>query len=141
MNFDPVAFRAAFPAFADMITYPDAMVLGWFSIAQAYLASSWAMQGTTLTTAQQLLVAHIGTMMTNAMVDGSATGAVVSASEGSVSASFAPPPIKSSLDYYLSSSTYGIQLSALLDILAAGGDYVGGLPERSAFRKVGGVFC
>lgn len=139
MNFDVAAFRAAFPQFVDAIAYPDGVILGWFAISQAYLGSSLALQGTTLTTAQQLLTAHIGALMSAS--GSSAMGAMQSASEGSVSASFAPPPIKSGLEYYLSGSTYGVQLWALLDVLSAGGQYIGGLPERQAFRKVGGVFA
>jgi hypothetical protein len=137
MTFDPVAFRQAFPAFTDT---SDAAILVWASIVDESPMGSW-FECATLTQ-QQLIVAHVGYLLTNADSVGNSQGggAVVSATEGSVSASFVAPPVKDGLEYYLSSSTYGQMLWAMLRIGAAGGAYVGGLPERSAYRKVGGVF-
>jgi hypothetical protein len=93
-------------------------------------------------TQQQLIVAHIGYLLTNAnsVDDSQGGGAVVSGTEGSVSASFVAPPVKTGLEYYLSSSVYGQMLWAMLNVSSAGGEYIGGLPERHAFRKVGGTF-
>lgn len=137
MTFDTAAFRQAFPAFVDT---PDAAILVWVSIAEQSPMGSWF--DCAQTTQQQLIVAHIGYLLTNANSVGNSQGggAVVSATEGSVSASFVAPPVKDGLEYYLSSSTYGQMLWAMLRISAAGGVYVGGLPERSAYRKVGGTF-
>ncbi len=67
---------------------------------------------------------------------GMVTGATVS----KVSVSITPPPSASAWQFWLSTSPYGLQLWAFLNIKSAGGAYVGGLPERTAFRKVGGVF-
>lgn len=39
---------------------------------------------------------------------------------------------------FLSSTSYGIRLLGILDSCASGGMYVGGWPERSAFRHLGG---
>jgi hypothetical protein len=138
MTFDPVAFQTAFPAFSDT---PSAAIQVWVSIVDQSPMQSW-FESAPLTQ-QQLIVAHVGYLLTNANTIGNSQGggAVVSATEGSVSASFVAPPVKDALEYYLSSSTYGQMLWAMLRISAAGGTYVGGLPERSAYRKVGGVFC
>jgi hypothetical protein len=48
--------------------------------------------------------------------------------------------VKDGLEYYLSGSVYGQMLWAMLNVASAGGVYLGGLPERRAYRKVGGVF-
>jgi hypothetical protein len=137
MTFDPVAFQAAFPAFADTSTSAIQM---WASIVDQSPMQSW-FECAPLTQ-QQLIVAHVGYLLANANSIGNSQGggAVVSATEGSVSASFVAPPVKDGVEYYLSSSVYGQTLWAMLRIGAAGGAYVGGLPERRAYRKVGGTF-
>jgi hypothetical protein len=50
------------------------------------------------------------------------------------------PPAANAWQYWLNTSPYGMQLLALLQAKGVGGLYVGGLPERDAFRKVYGVF-
>jgi hypothetical protein len=137
MTFDPAAFSAAFPAFSET---PTAAINVWASIVEQSPMASWF--ACAPPTQQQLIVAHIGYMLTNANSVGNSQGggAVVSGTEGSVSASFAPPPITNGLEYYLSTSTYGQMLWGMLNVSTAGGLYVGGLPERHAYRKVGGVF-
>lgn len=137
MTFDVAAFQTAFPAFQES---PTGAVQVWVDIVQESAMGSWFCS--TRQTQQQLIVAHVGYLLTNADSVGNSQGggAIVSGTEGSVSASFAPPPIKDGLEYYLSGSVYGQMLWAMLNVSSAGGDYVGGLPERHAFRKVGGTF-
>lgn len=48
----------------------------------------------------------------------------------------AAAPGTTSYTYWLNSTPYGQQLAALLARCSAGGFYVGGLPERAAFRSV-----
>lgn len=135
--FNPVAFQAAFPQFAST---PDATINGWVSLVTNSPQGDWFGNIAGLTD-QQLIVAHIGYLLSKAASgSGAPGGAITSAAQGSVNVSFVPPPVKTGLQYYLSSSPYGQMLWANLCIAAAGGDYVGGLPERRAFRKVGGVF-
>lgn len=138
MTFDVAGFRAAFTQFLSPSDYSDSTIQGWADLASNSAMSNW-FAGTSLTE-QRLLVAHIGSMMSQAASGDGAGGAVTSASEGSVSVSFTPPPAKSALEYWLSSTPYGIQLWSLLRIASATGNIVGGLPERRAFRKVGGVW-
>lgn len=139
MNFDIAAFRAAFPQFVDVLAYPDPVIQGWVNLATTSAMGSWFALATL--TEQQLLVAHLGALMSKVAAEGTApTGALVSAGQGSVSASFTPPPVKSAWGYWLSSSPYGATLWGLLQIAGMGGDLVGALPERAAFRKVGGIW-
>lgn len=56
------------------------------------------------------------------------------------SVTLVPPPAKSQFQWWLNTTAYGAQLAALLSVAAVGGTFAGGSPERSAFRKVRGVF-
>ena len=51
-----------------------------------------------------------------------------------------PPPVKNGWQFWLATTPYGMQLWALLKRMAGAGLYIGGLPERRAFRKVFGTF-
>ena len=136
MTFNYADFRSAFQQFQ---ATPDATISVWVDLAENSAMASW-FKGAKKAE-QWLLVAHMGHMLQGANSGDSSTGVVTSASEGSVSVSFAPPPdAKSALQYWLSSSPYGIQLWTLLTIAGKQIQSVGGLPERSAFRKVGGVW-
>ncbi|ENN86068.1 phage protein [Rhizobium freirei PRF 81] len=135
--FDIAAFQTAFPQFA---TTPSDTIQGWVTLVINSPMGGWFECETGLTN-QQLMVAHIGYLFSKAATGQAIPGgAMVSAAEGSVNAAFAAPPIKTGLQYYLSGSPYGQMLWANLCVAAAGGDYVGGLPERRAFRKVYGTF-
>lgn len=136
------AFRATFSAFANVMTFPDAMVLTWYANAGAYLDmndNSTGLNGTNLDYALQLLTCHLLTIANN-INSGQTTQPINSASEGSVSVAFAPPPFKSGWEYWLSSTPYGQQLWSLLNVQSIGGWSVGGRPESAAFRKAGGLF-
>ncbi len=134
---DSQQFLAAFPAFA---TTSTTQIDFWEQMAVNSPMGNW-FANTATATEQQLLVAHIGKLLSDAGNTGSGQGgAVASASEGSVSVSFATPPVKTGLEYYLSSTTYGQMLWGMLNIASAGGTYIGGVNERSSFRKAGGVF-
>lgn len=141
---DTAAFRAMFPALADDAVYSNAMLLLWWDAAALHLSEGWMLSGATYELARKLLTAHLVHLAHGIASSGSvgtSVGAVQSASEGSVSVSFTTPPTRSGWQFWLSSSPYGLQLWALLSTASAGGLYIGGLPEREAFRKVGGVFA
>jgi hypothetical protein len=136
-TFDPVAFQGAFPEFA---TTSAAAINIWASLVQNSPQGDW-FTNTATSTDQMLIVAHVGHLLTQAATGtGGPGGALVSAGEGGVNASFAAPPVTTALEYYLSGSTYGQMLLVNLRAATAGGFYIGGLPERQAYRKVGGVF-
>ena len=139
--FDVAAFRVAFPAFANDTTYPDATLQAYWDAACCYISPcdyGW-LHGACRARALNLMTAHLAALSTM-IANGQAVGVGQSATVGAVSVSMVPPPIKSGFQYWLAITPYGIQLWALLSAKAAGGLYVGGLPEKSAFRKVGGVF-
>lgn len=137
------AFRTMFPAYADYRTFGDEMIEMWLDVANVHLKKGWALSGKTYDHAVMLMLAHLlhnVAKTSSGNAESGPTGIVTSATEGSVSVSFATPTTKDAWEFWLASSPYGLQLWALLQQLGTGGLFIGGLPERSAVRKVGGVF-
>lgn len=144
ITLDITQFRAAFPPFADTTKFPDALLNLQFGIATGYVSAEvWGcMTEQVRTSALWLQLAHqlqlgvaIGSTGTGSV------GVVVGSKVGDVSVQLASPPYGTSAwRYWLMTTPYGTQLLGLLDAQAAGGFYIGGLPERGAFRKTGGVY-
>jgi hypothetical protein len=139
-------FRAQFPQFADTTKYPDSTLQLQFDIATSYVTADTYGDMTTpvRTHAIYLMMAHLLQLniiiAQNAANGGGQIGVVQSATIGSVSVTLQPPPVRGQWRWWLNNTPYGAQLVALLEMQSAGGFFVGGLPERAAFRKVGGVF-
>lgn len=137
--FEPAKFRALFQEFA---IDPSDVALGvYWGVASNYIASSDGviLPGDALDYALNLMTAHIAKLQAIAAA-GNTPGVVSSATEGSVSVSFQPPPVKSALQFWLAQTPYGAQLWALLSVKSAGGLHIGGSLERASFRKAAGVF-
>jgi hypothetical protein len=84
---------------------------------------------------------QLGSNSENTAPGGNSTGFVQSATVDKVSVTRqAPPENGSQFHFWLNQTPYGSQLLALLKAKSVGGGYVGGLPERTGFRKIGGVF-
>lgn len=144
---DIAKFRATFPAFADETKYPDARISAQWDMAVAYLgaADGCLLNGEAKEAALYLLTAHL--LYLSDLVAGGAGsstggggGAIIGATVDKVSVQLAPPPFNDGWEWWLGQSPYGAQLWALLRMKSAGGFYVGGLPERDAFRRVYGGF-
>jgi hypothetical protein len=141
---DLPTFRLLYPAFANPMLYPDAYVTAQFTAATAYFGQydGPLINGAQLQNVLNLMTAHL--MQINVMLSGAGQSPVIgvlsSATIDKVSVTNTPPPAKDGWQYWLSTTPYGLQLRALLKVLSAGGLYVGGSPERSAFRKIGGRF-
>lgn len=137
---DIARFRAQFPALADPVTFPDALIQAQWMQAQCFISPGKTLRGHCYESALYLMTAHL--TWSNHMISlGQTTaGVVTGATISKVSVSITPPPARSAWQFWLATTPYGLQLWALLNIKAAGGAYVGGLPERTAFRKVGGSF-
>lgn len=141
--FDPAAFRLAYPAFNDTVCYPNALLQGWFDAATSYISDEangcLALSGGAQVLALNLMTAHIGQIF-QTIKDGDTPALMQSAQVDKVRVEVTPPPVKSQFSWWLSQTGYGQQLLALLGTAGVGGFYVGGLPERAAFRHVGGGF-
>lgn len=144
ITLDPAAFRALFPQFADPAKYPDAALEIQFGMATGYVSADTYgdMPVAARTNALYLMLAHlmaIGVIIAQNNYQGQ-VGIVTGAVVDHVQITLTPPPVKSQWQWWLNTTPYGAQLLGLLQAQAAGGFYVGGLPERAAFRKVGGIF-
>ena len=136
-------FRALFPQFSSELKYPTVTLNAQYAAAGNYMSQTdsvyGGMAGDALSYALQLLTCHL-LVISEKAAGGEPAGFITAASEGDVSVSIAPPPMASGWRAWLASTTYGVQLWGLLAAKTAGGFAIGGLPERFAFRKVGGTF-
>ena len=129
-------FRAGYPMFA---TVADATVQATATNALCMIGQDGQCDCDPVM--WQLMVAHLLYIQGQVATGNGNAGAVTSATIDKVSVAFAAPPFgTSAYKFWLFKSPYGGQLLAMLDRCSKGGVYVGGLPERSAFRSVGGVF-
>jgi len=145
--YDDAKFRAQLPEFADAVAYPQAVLAAQFDMATIFIAADGspcdALSGKPLVAALNYMTAHLLIASQRAQVGtpGNAQGGFeTSSSIGEISVSVLAPPAKDAWDWWLYQTQYGQALMALLKMLAVGGLSVGGLSERSGFRKAGGVF-
>jgi Protein of unknown function (DUF4054) len=139
--FSAPAFRGQFVQFADAIAFPDVTLQANYDMATGYVSPDQFgdMTAAVRTHALGLMTAHL--LALGALIaSGRATRVVTGSSVGDVSVTLQPPPAPSQWRWWLNCTPYGAQLVSLLSAQAVGGFYVGGLPERAAFRKVGGYF-
>lgn len=143
-SYNDANFRTQFPAFANISAFPEAALSATWTTGTAYISPNanpgWTTNPTQLQRALDLMCAHL-TQLAQQIANGQPMGIMTAATEGSVSITLQPPPVKSAFGYWLSTTPYGNELRMLLDIVASVGFYVGGSCERQGFRKAGGVFC
>ncbi len=139
--FNVTAFRAAFPEFANTTLYPTPLLQGYWDSATCIISDTdyGYLNLKARTRALNLLTAHLAKLGTM-IAAGETVGLVNSATIDKVSVSLTPPPNKNQWQWWLSLTPYGAELLALLQAQSIGGMYIGGFPERSAFRKAYGVF-
>ncbi|HGO5420117.1 TPA: DUF4054 domain-containing protein [Klebsiella oxytoca] len=137
---DVSRFRKLFPAMTSETKYPPEVIEAQWFQAQCFISEGKTLRGACFENVLYLMTAHL--VWSNWLISQGQTTAnvVTGATISKVSVSMQPPPAKSAWQFWLSTTPYGLQLWALLNIKAAGGAYIGGLPERTGFRKVGGVF-
>lgn len=133
---DITTFRLLFPEFADPAAFPDDYLSAQYDTSITYLGANFEVAGLRFLTAHFLKLNVMMTAGGGAGVTGVVTGATID----KVSVTMAAPPIRSGWQQWLAQTPYGAQLWALLSLRSAGGLYIGGRPERQAFRKVGGNF-
>jgi hypothetical protein len=148
VTYDDTLFRTQFPEFSDVTKYPVGVLSGYFTMATLFISadgSPWTfLKGAQLAFVLNAMTAHLltlGLAQQSAATPGSAQGGFeVSSSIGEINVSVMAPPVKDAWDFWLYQTPYGQMLMAMLSVIAVGGFSVGGLNERSGFRKVGGVF-
>lgn len=142
--FNPATFRVLYPQFADPAAFPDLKLSAEFDMATAYVSPEVAgdMPAPARTQALNLMTAHLlalGVLIAQNGYTGQ-VGVVQAATVDNISITLQPPPERGQWRWWLNTTPYGAQLASLLEMQSAGGFYVGGLPERAAFRRVGGGF-
>lgn len=141
------AFRTMFPEFASQAKYPDALIQSYYAQAGCYITNNdlpfLCLNGDCLALALNLMTAHL-VFLADVVASGKAPGAVpgmtVGATIEAISVTLQAPPQKTQWQWWLGLSSYGQRLLAILQVKGAGGFYIGGSPERSAFRGPYGVF-
>lgn len=139
--FDVAQFRLAFPAFASETLYPDEVLQMYWDEGTCYVSDRdcGRLRGGCRRQALNLMVAHLATL--SGIIElGVTPNVILSAGIDKISVSNMPPPVKSQFQMWLAGTPYGLRLWALLNVRSVGGFYVGGLPERSGFRKIAGIF-
>jgi len=144
LTFDPATFRILFPQFANVTAFPDVKLQADFDMATAYVSPDTYgdMPAPARGQALNLMTAHLlalGVIIAQNGYQGQ-VGIIQGATIDRVAITLTPPPVRSQWSWWLNTTPYGAQLAGLLDAQSVGGFYVGGLPERAAFRKVGGIF-
>ncbi len=150
--YNDAAFRAQFPEFADVDTYPATTIGLFFTLAATFVQGDNSpcsfLQGAQLQAVLNYLTAHLMVIsrQQNSATNGgeepgtAQSGFETSSSIGEISVAMLAPPVKDGWEYWLSSTPYGTALWALLSIVAIGGFSIGGLNPSGSFRREGGVF-
>lgn len=137
-TFDYATFIVSYPAFAAV---PQATLQAYWNAAICYVDPTdygW-LNGPSRYLALNLMTAHLAAIAA-LIAAGQVPGLVQNATVDKVTVGLTPPPLKNQWQWWLSLTPYGQQLFALLQANSVCGFYIGSLPERSAFRSVGGIF-
>lgn len=133
-------FRRLYPAFKDPVKYTNEMIQEKGLLAQGYLTEGCSLKGAKYEQAVYMMTAHLMWIDHLLSLGQTTVGVTIGATVDKVSVTSQPPPVRTGWQYWLSTTPYGSALWAFLMISAAGGWYIGGAPERSAFRGVAGRY-
>jgi len=140
IQFNSVNFRALFPAFANVTTYPDSLLQLIWNNATAYLSNNTAcgwysgMNCNQQTLALNYMTAHL-LAIAGQIAAGDTPGIVTGATIDKISVTIQPPPETTQWQWWLNQTPYGQQLLALLQVAAAGGRFYNRIPVLTAFRR------
>ena len=140
-TFDVAYFRENYPEFSDQTKYSDVFLQQCWDTATCYVSpvNYGALNGDCRFNVLNMLTAHCAELARLA-TSGQTPGMVQSSTIDKISVAMTPPPLKSQFAWWMNLTPYGQRAYALLQLYVAGGIQVGGFPESSAIRKVGGVF-
>lgn len=139
--FDVDAFRTAFPAFANVSSFSDETLSGYWNAATYQISDrdyGW-LNGAARDRALNCLTAHL-TQLSVLVQSGQTVGLVNGAQIDKVQVTLTPPPVKSQWQWWMSLTPYGAEALAILSAKGVGGIFVGGSPNGRAFRGFGGVW-
>ena len=139
--FDVAEFRLSFPEFANVLVYPDAMLQRYWDQAVCYISDidCGRLSGKCRRLAIDLMLAHLLSIFI--LIAAGQTSVLIKGSTiDKITVNLETPPINDGWQWWLMTTPYGIELWGLLQARSAGGFYIGGIAELSAFRRVGGGF-
>ncbi|MDR0805950.1 MAG: DUF4054 domain-containing protein [Enterobacteriaceae bacterium] len=135
MNTFPLtSFRTLYPEFNDV---ENDVIYIFAEKAKCYLTTC---RGVCTNQLWLLVVAHLLYLRKQQAEGNAQTGAIASASIDKVSVSFVAPQSSTDTAHWFNLSPYGMEYLALIHRCGSSPFYVGSMPERSAFRSVGGRF-
>jgi hypothetical protein len=141
LTFNYSNFILEFPAFNNAVAFPEATLAIYWNTGTYFVSDvsyGW-LQGAQRQYALDLMCAHL-VALSVIVAAGQIPGVVTQATIDKISVSLQEPPKPNQWQWWLNQTPYGQQLLALLAASIVGGMYIGGLPELSGFRRVGGVF-
>lgn len=132
---DVAAFRVSYSAFASEASFPTPVLQAYFDTSGSYLANDnyGLIREASRYTALTLMTAHLAALSV-LIASGETPSVATAGSVDKVSVSMEPPPVKSQFHWWLSTTPYGQQLLAMLQMRGAGGLYIGGSRTRGGFR-------
>jgi hypothetical protein len=137
LTYNDALFRQQIPEYSDLVEYPMSVLQNWWNIAINYVSdvgNFGSLNGTSRQYAINLMMAHL--IYISNLTEGGTVPYVLSASSiDKVSITAVPPPLKNQWGWWMSISSYGQQLWALLQMKSVGGFYIGGFPNLAAFRR------
>lgn len=140
IQFNEQNFRALFPQFSNIQSFPSSLLNLMWNNATAYLSNQttcgWyrGMNLNQQTLALNYMTAHL--MAIGVIIGQQGTpGIVTNATIDKISVTMQPPPEKNQWQWWLNQTPYGSQLLALLQVAAAGGRMYNGFPVYGAFRR------
>lgn len=138
IEFDPTAFKVAYPAF---VSIPDATLQIYWNTATIYFTNQIGpcTDIPTRTLYLNLMTAHLAAL-SQMVAAGQVPGYITNSTIDKISVTIQAPPAQNQWQWWLNLTPYGQQLLALLQLASVGGFSYGGLPEGQAFRKVYGIF-
>jgi hypothetical protein len=137
---DIANFRVIFPAFSNVVDFPDLVLQAFWDVGVTYLGDydGPLLSDDPLQSALNYMTAHLLQLSVMAQ-SGITPGIVTNATVDKVAVSIAEPPVKNAWGWWLALTPYGAALWALLTVKGAGGFYVGGSFSRAGYRgPVGG---
>ena len=136
--YNDATFRAQFPQLSDMTTYPEATLQMYWDQAGGIVQNTTYgfLPQTSGSAALYLLTAHLA-YIGNLLINGQTPTVTTAAGIDKISVTLLPPPAKDFFQFWLSSSPYGLQLLAILEVAAVGGFYSPGSLGRQGFTGNG----
>lgn len=141
LTFDVALFRQQFPAFADALVYPTPQLQMYWDMAICYISNmncGW-LTGACRQLAINMMVAHLAALFV-LIATGLTPQIIKSSTIDKITVTLEMPAVPNQWRWWLNTTPYGAMLLTLLASNSVGGFYVGGNPELSAFRTVGGAF-